>query len=177
MNDKKKRLLTAASELVEEEGVVKLTLEAVAQRAGMSKGGLLYHYPNKKALIKGMVEDWSNNYFESILTLVNDDKVDKGKWSRAYVTSTYSDIDNNKHLSSIMAAMFYNPDLLDVFRKQYDNLLEELSNDGIDLVKATIARLSIDGLWFSEIFGMKPLSKELQIQVLHGLISMIQEEE
>lgn len=45
MNDKKKRLLAAASEIVEEEGVVKLTLEAVAQRAGMSKGGLLYHFP------------------------------------------------------------------------------------------------------------------------------------
>ena len=177
MNDKKKKLLIAASEIVEEEGVVKLTLEAVAQRAGMSKGGLLYHYPNKEALIEGMVEDWANNYFDSILTLVKDDKVEKGKWSRAYVTSTYSDIDNNKHLSSIMAAMFYNPDLLDGFRQQYDSLLDKLSNDGIDPVKATIARLSIDGLWFSEIFGMKPLSKDLQIQVLHELIDMIQEEE
>ncbi|EAE2866200.1 TetR family transcriptional regulator, partial [Listeria monocytogenes] len=54
---KKNNLLTAASEIVKEEGVVKLTLEAVAQRAGVSKGGLLYHYPSKEALIKGMVED------------------------------------------------------------------------------------------------------------------------
>ena len=37
---------------IKEEGVVKLTLEAVAQRAGVSKGGLLYHYPSKEALIK-----------------------------------------------------------------------------------------------------------------------------
>ncbi|EAE5096066.1 TetR/AcrR family transcriptional regulator, partial [Listeria monocytogenes] len=32
---KKNNLLTAASEIVKEEGVVKLTLEAVAQRAGV----------------------------------------------------------------------------------------------------------------------------------------------
>ena len=177
MNDKKKSLLAAASEIVEEEGVVKLTLEAVAQRAGMSKGGLLYHYPSKEALIKGMVENWSNNYFESILSLVKDDTIEQGKWSRAYVTSTYSDIDNNKHLSSIMAAMFYNPDLLDDFRQQYDHLLNQLSDDGIDPVKATIARLSIDGLWFSEMLGMKPLSKELQTQVINKLIDMILEDE
>ncbi|SWD32702.1 transcriptional regulator [Klebsiella pneumoniae] len=71
--NKKKNILIAASEIVKEEGVVKLTLEAVAQRAGVSKGGLLYHFPSKEALIKGMVEDWTNNYFECINTLVNND--------------------------------------------------------------------------------------------------------
>lgn len=124
-----------------------------------------------------MVEDWSNNYFESILTLVKDDNLDLGKWSRAYVTSTYNDINNNKHLSSIMAAMFYNPDLLDDFRHRYDSLLNKLDDDGIDPVKATIARLSIDGLWFSEIFGMRPLRKDLQTQVFNELIDMVQGEE
>lgn len=177
MTDKKKSLLTAASEIVKEEGVVKLTLEAVAQRAGMSKGGLLYHYPSKEALIKGMVEDWTNNYFESILTSVKDDKNVQGKWSRAYVKSTYFDLENIKHLNSIMAAMFFNPDLLDDFRQQYDSLLKKLNNDGIDPVKTTIARLAIDGLWFSEIFGLRPLSKELQTQVFNELINMTQEEE
>jgi len=41
---------------------------------------------------------------------------------------------------------------------------------------ATIARLSIDGLWLAEIFGRRPFSKELQIQVFNELIAMIQEE-
>lgn len=177
MTDKKLSILAAASEIAKEEGVVKLTLEAVAQRAGISKGGLLYHYHSKEALIKGMVEDWTNNYFESILTLVKEDKIEQGKWSRAYVKSTYSDLDNNKHLSSIMAALFYNPDLLHDFRQRYDHFLKKLMNDGIDPVKATIARLSIDGLWFSEITGMRPLSNDLQTQVLNELINMTQEEE
>ena len=52
--NKKSNILTAASEIVGEEEWVKFTLDAVAQRAGVSKGGLLYHYPSKEALIKGM---------------------------------------------------------------------------------------------------------------------------
>ena len=174
----KKSLLIAAAEIVKEEGVVKLTLEAVAQRAGVSKGGLLYHYPSKEALIKGMVEDWKNNYFESIIALAKDDTKELGKWSRAYVQSTYSNLENDKLLSSaIMAAMFINPELLDEYRQQYDRLLTKLENDGIDPIKTTIARLSIDGLWFSEIFGMQPLNKELQTNVFNALINMIEEED
>ena len=66
--DKKKSILIAAADIVKEEGVAKLTLEAVAKKAGLSKGGLLYHYSNKEALIKGMVQDWTYNYFNSIET-------------------------------------------------------------------------------------------------------------
>jgi AcrR family transcriptional regulator len=175
--NKKENILTAASEIVKKEGVVKLTLEAVAHRAGVSKGGLLYHYPSKEALIKGMVEDWTNNYFESINTLVNNDNNALGKWSRAYVKSTFSDLENNKLNSALMAAMFINPDLLDEFREKYDILHTKLIKDGIDPVKITIARLSIDGLWFSEIFGMAPLNEEIKTQVFDELINMIQEDE
>ncbi|HCA4120809.1 TPA: TetR/AcrR family transcriptional regulator, partial [Listeria monocytogenes] len=39
--DKKKSILIAAADIVKEEGVAKLTLEAVAKKADLSKGGLL----------------------------------------------------------------------------------------------------------------------------------------
>ncbi|HFK6268661.1 TPA: TetR family transcriptional regulator, partial [Listeria monocytogenes] len=177
---KKNNLLTAASEIVKEEGVVKLTLEAVAQRAGVSKGGLLYHYPSKEALIKGMVEDWTNNFFESIKTLVNKDSKETGKWNRAYINTTLFDLDNNnnKNLSSaLMAAMFINPDLLDDYKQKYDILHTKLLNDGIDPLKITMARLLIDGLWFSEIFEIAPLNEEVKKQIFDELIMMIQEGE
>src|SRR3954470_23063844 len=50
------RILDAAGEIVGEVGAGKLTLDAVAQRAGLSKGGLLYNFPSKDALLSGMLE-------------------------------------------------------------------------------------------------------------------------
>ena len=44
-------LLDAAAEVVRVDGVSNLTLDRVAEVAGVSKGGLLYHYPNKQSLV------------------------------------------------------------------------------------------------------------------------------
>src|SRR3954471_11173426 len=52
----RERILDAAAELVSEVGSGRLTLDAVAERAGLSKGGLLYNFPTKEALLQGMVE-------------------------------------------------------------------------------------------------------------------------
>ncbi|GAB2528481.1 TetR/AcrR family transcriptional regulator [Paramicrobacterium agarici] len=50
------RLLDAFSALLIEGGEKAATLDAVAARAGVSKGGLLYHYGSKDALAHGLVE-------------------------------------------------------------------------------------------------------------------------
>src|SRR5215212_6184568 len=52
----RERILDAAAELVREVGAGRLTLDAVAERAGLSKGGLLYNFPTKEALLQGMLE-------------------------------------------------------------------------------------------------------------------------
>ena len=37
-------------------GSGRLTLDAVAERAGLSKGGLLYNFPTKEALLQAMIQ-------------------------------------------------------------------------------------------------------------------------
>ena len=49
-------VLDAADALVSEVGANHMSLDAVAARAGISKGGLLYLFPSKVALLQGMVE-------------------------------------------------------------------------------------------------------------------------
>ena len=41
-------ILSAAANLVLRKGASRMTLEAVAREAGVSKGGLLYHFPSKE---------------------------------------------------------------------------------------------------------------------------------
>ena len=49
-------VLDAFEELLIDVGERAATLDAVAKRAGVSKGGLLYHFPNKEALIAAVLE-------------------------------------------------------------------------------------------------------------------------
>ena len=47
------RIRVAAAKVIERDGAGHLTLEKVAAEADLSKGGLLYHYPSKDALLQG----------------------------------------------------------------------------------------------------------------------------
>ncbi len=58
-------LIQAANQVLVRDGINHLTLEAVAQVAGVSKGGLLYHFPNKEALVEGMIDHYLSQ-FEAI---------------------------------------------------------------------------------------------------------------
>jgi AcrR family transcriptional regulator len=51
------RLLAAAARLIGEQGGARLTLDLVAHNAGISKGGLLHHYPTKDALVRGLTNE------------------------------------------------------------------------------------------------------------------------
>ncbi|WP_432572008.1 TetR/AcrR family transcriptional regulator [Kineococcus sp. SYSU DK005] len=52
----REKLLDAFSELLVTAGVRAATLDAVAAAAGVSKGGLLYHFGTKDALVEGLLE-------------------------------------------------------------------------------------------------------------------------
>lgn len=50
------KVLHAYAELLVSSGERSATLDAVADLAGVSKGGLLYHFPSKEALAEGLME-------------------------------------------------------------------------------------------------------------------------
>lgn len=50
------RILDALQDLLIDQGERAATLDAVAQIAGVSKGGLLYHFGSKDALVNGLIE-------------------------------------------------------------------------------------------------------------------------
>lgn len=51
----KDTILDAAEAIVLESGASHMTLDAVAERAAVSKGGLMYHFPSKEALLEAMI--------------------------------------------------------------------------------------------------------------------------
>lgn len=64
-NSKRTTILQVACRLVRKLGASHLTLDAVAKEAGVSKGGLLYHFPTKEALIQAA---WMTFWTGSIRT-------------------------------------------------------------------------------------------------------------
>ncbi|WP_140000062.1 TetR/AcrR family transcriptional regulator [Paenibacillus paridis] len=175
---KRELILKTVSQIVHEEGVEKLTLEAVAKRAGISKGGLLYHFPNKETLILGMIEQLSNNFVEEFNQKANADHHSRGKWTRSYMeTSLFGDREENDLYTALSAAHFTNPQMLQRLRDEYFEIQDKIENDELDPVRSTIVRLAIDGLWFAEMFGLAPPKAELRQRIIEQLKASIKEDE
>ena len=54
--ERRRLILSATRELIAEHGVGGLRLNAVAERAGIGRPGLLHHFPNKEALLHAVLD-------------------------------------------------------------------------------------------------------------------------
>jgi AcrR family transcriptional regulator len=169
---KRDDVLHAAARIVRSKSVSHLTLDAVAKEAGVSKGGLLHHFASKDILIQEMINAPMDHYAEEMKERIENDRDQKGKWSRAYLIETFKQLEDEKELWSagLLAALATNPALLDPLKEHFHEWQQNIENDGIDAVHATIIRLAADGLWFLELFGFHILSDDLREKVLNQLI-------
>jgi AcrR family transcriptional regulator len=59
---KKEILLDAAESILEKHAYGDLSLDRIAEVSGLSKGGLLYHFPTKDSVLMALVERLINNF-------------------------------------------------------------------------------------------------------------------
>jgi AcrR family transcriptional regulator len=170
-------VLRAANRVVEEEGVSGMTLEAVAREAGVSKGGLLYHFPSKEALIRGMIGRLIEGFEDALgRELGRDEDAGGGRWTRAYVRASFAEDRWYLQVSAgLLAAVAENPALLDPLRRGYEDGQRWAERDAIDPAVATLVRLAADGLFFAELLGFAPPEGALRERVLEALLSLTRE--
>lgn len=168
-------LLQAANRIVLEEGVARLTLEAVAKRAGVSKGGLLYHFPNKENLIKGLI-DYLNEQFDEQVKQELEREPDPhapGSWLRAYVRASFAaDRELQNSHAALLAAVATDPQLMEPFIKVFNEYQQNTLQTGVDPVIATLVRLATDAQWLLELFNLAPPGGELREKVRDKLLEM-----
>jgi AcrR family transcriptional regulator len=167
-------LLEAAGRIVLSEGVTRMTLEQVAREAGVSKGGLLYHFPSKEALIQAMIGHYVDHFDAAVAGSVADDPVPLGRWTRAYVRATAGELPEidaaeSRANAAITAALANFPELLEPVRDQSRRNQALIERDGLDPVTATIIRLAVDGLWLGENFDLLRLDPAMKQQVCDRL--------
>jgi AcrR family transcriptional regulator len=174
------RLLQAAIHVIQTQGVERLTLDAVAKEAQVSKGGLLYHFASKEALVIGVIQHLMDDFDAAIAhELAQDNAPDSpGRWLRAYVKATF----NYKNLptaliSNLLSAVTLNPALLEPVQSRYKDWQQQIQVSGLDPVRANLVSLAADGLGTSELFGLGVPNETLRQQLLEMLLEMIHEAE
>jgi AcrR family transcriptional regulator len=177
-------ILTAAERVALRDGVLHLTVEAVAREAKLSKGGVLYHFATKESLIQAML-DRLIQYCEQEIAQHQDSDAAPGGWTRAYVRKTLAPVTTypgeaafpkSKEVGAgLIVAAAINPKLLEPLRKRFRTWQRAIERDGISPTRATVVRLAVDGLWLADVLGIWSLSGKLRQKVLNELIRLTRE--
>ena len=167
------RLLDVAGELVTESGVMALTLDAVAKRAGVSKGGLLHHFPSKHALLMAMVEGISSRFMGQVAEQASDDPDTHGRSARAYVRTVVDEPDQEiRRWGALSAAFMSDPSLLKDWRARLAELRAVDMAEADDPVGLMVARLAADGLWLADVCGLYGIDDEMRARISDRLIAL-----
>lgn len=150
------KILDAAMSIVREQGVAKLTLDAAAKCAGVSKGGVLYHFKTKDDLIRGMVELFVDRH-ESLMQFYYDAEPEGPyRWARAAVKADHDPraVSNDKLASALLASIAVNRELVAPIQAGYDQWIARIHSDSPNPQLAILVCMALDGHCLESILGL-----------------------
>jgi AcrR family transcriptional regulator len=159
----REKILDAAAELVSEIGSGRLTLDAVAERAGLSKGGLLYNFPSKDALLQGMIQRMIDQVLaekEALRGQMPPGPNLEARVSTAALLKMCCGGKMQEIATGLLAASAENPGLLDPVREVIGDTLISLKETSEDVDAALLGWLAVEGLSNFEMHGLSPFSIE-----------------
>ena len=171
-------IVDAAEAVVIEVGAAHMTLEAVAAKAGVSKGGLLYHFPTKEALLKAMLNRHLQRLDEARKKKCAELQDDTTREIKAYVLSSLVRDRKTECISAaLLAAVAHDPRLLEPVRDEYQQRLAEFTSSGLRFERAAVIALAADGLRLLEILSLSPLKDNQRKHVIEEMLRLAKDKE
>ncbi len=177
--DARTRILDAAEAIVRRAGVAALTLEAAARGAGVSKGGLLYHFASKEALLSGLLQrlaDFVAADFEASVALrpPGPGRVAGAmlEWALGLPQAEREER-CDRAAAVFLAAFHHDPALLDPMRRVIARMREAVAADGLPPGHGMAIMAAGDGLFMARVFGLYRLDQAEREAVRAALAGLL----
>ena len=162
------RILDAAENLIIARGVAALTLEAAAREARVSKGGLLYHFASKEALLEALLRRLSAFIAQEFAACVAAQVPGQGRVARAMLAWGFGDGEwacNERHQRAgavFLAAFHHDPALLAPIRAVIAEMRVAVAAGGLPPGHGAAIMAAGDGLFMARLFSLyTPSAAEL----------------
>ena len=171
----RRKILDAIIAIVERDGITAVTFDAVAAETGLTRGGLLYHFPSREALILAAHQHLADQWEAGMEKIAGGkaDTVEPAERDAAYIQSC--------------AQMARRVELLMMLESAGDERLAQVWSEVMDhwappapqvddpVGRANfLARIAADGLWAHRAMGGRPLSPEVKAMVTDSLLRMME---
>lgn len=164
-------VLDAAQCVVQRDGVARLTLDAVAAEAGISKASVLYDYKTKPALMRALVERKIAAEEERVGAI----RAALGETPNAVVRTRIAAAtdpateDDQAFTLCLAAAMAQDSDLRKPICTTVGGAISEIQESSESPNGALLAFLALEGLKLMEYFGVYRFDAEDRLQLLEEI--------
>ncbi|MFD6565768.1 TetR/AcrR family transcriptional regulator [Micromonospora profundi] len=169
--DTRRALLDAAADAVRTRGI-HASLDDIARFAGVSKGGLIYHFASKDELILELARDQLAAFHASIDAALDPSDTAPGRLTRAYIRAAVApddDADVRESLALITQLMTL-PAVAELARADAEQLDAALAADGLPTDVLALVVAAADGMSTAPLWGastQKPARQRLVERLLH----------
>lgn len=148
------KLLETIFDIVMEQGAAALTIDTVAKKMGISKGGVQYCFSSKEAMIDAMFEHWEKSYETQFHKIIeNDNSPENQVTAHIRATHAHDKIATEKG-ASLMAALLQTPEYLQSTKEWYQQRLAKLDITTESGKRARLAFLATEGTFLLRYFGL-----------------------
>jgi AcrR family transcriptional regulator len=174
---KRGQILDAALAVVEREGLGALTYESLAAETGLTKGGLLYHFPSRDALVEGLhrhvAGQWEASMEEAAGKPAAEATVDERLAAYTRVAAQSS-----THAELLLLMETAVDPAAAVPWDEVDARWSPPTPTSVPLSEAdlrrTVARLAADGLWLNDTITGTPMSPEVRAALVEHLVRYVE---
>jgi AcrR family transcriptional regulator len=166
-------IFAAAEAAVCECGAANMTLDGVAERAGVSKGGLMYHFPTKTALLQGMV----GRVIEQVEALRQATRAEFGDVAPTELMVEIRLLEKLEAMASpptsaLLAAVANQPSLTEPFREEFERRVDQRVGSDPNPKRARILFLAALGLHLSGLIHIPLLDANRRREAFEHLMRL-----
>ncbi|MYM33278.1 TetR family transcriptional regulator [Duganella sp. FT94W] len=152
-------LLDALESLIAENSVHDITLEKVAVHAGITRGGLIYHFKSKEALLMALVERMRQRVDAHCGDLAPEGRPPLKTFLIGRIDYAFAmPPKEKKTMANLLAAAATYPCLLGPVKAMYDSGIEALNGDGEAAGLVLSIWTALDGFILLEMLNIRHFS-------------------
>jgi AcrR family transcriptional regulator len=161
------RILDAAEQVIVESGGRNFTLDAVAERAGISKGGLVYSFATKDELFRAALEREIARFQKAVSQRLGGRPPKPFELVLAHIEEALDEDDATTNKAAfLLTALVHAPDMMEPARRYYRALFDPLLSKSGAARDVRHALLAVEGLFLLRGLGFVEFSTEEQRAVL-----------
>ncbi len=171
----RRSLLDCAARISQEQGLPAVTLQAVADAAQVTKGGLLHHFPSKQALVQAVFDDLLESLDSQIDRLMEADPLPRGRFTRAYIRAFAEDDQAKQHWSALPLSSLTDPRMKVLWSQWYASRLARHAETDSGIEFGAI-RYAADGLWLAGLLEYSGVEADEREALIAHLLSLTRKE-